>query len=120
LGESQGGKPMFSVYNTTNAHVVTVDSDLDILNAPELESIIKLSCQMPTDRVVVSLSDCKYCDSSALGVFVRYRNALGNRFAIIIPPENHFIQRIFEIAGLRGFLRIYSNVAEALDFVGTA
>lgn len=104
---------MFHVREIDNASLIVVESDLDMQTAPALESTILLAATDDVRRIVVSLEACRYCDSSALAVFIRSKKAYGARFMLIVPPQSQ-TKKIFEITGLVDVLRPCASLDEAL------
>jgi anti-anti-sigma factor len=71
---------MFDVRSQSGVCIIAINSDLDIANAHELESAIALAESASERPIIVSLSECPYCDSSGLAVFVRAKQRLGAHF----------------------------------------
>jgi anti-anti-sigma factor len=95
------------------ANIVHVGGDLEMDDAPELESAINRAAS-DGKRVIVSLVDCGYCGSGSLSVFLFAKRTLGNRLAIVLPGFGT-MRRIFEIAGIVNVLAPYPTLEKALE-----
>jgi len=91
------GGPLFIHEETRNEEIVHVIGDLDFSSVTELEATIVRSVRIGR-TLVVDLSDCRYLEAAALGVFARARRALGKRFHLVIP-ESGIVRRVFDITG---------------------
>lgn len=103
---------MFHVQQRPLASVIEVGDDLDAFSSPALDRAITLA-ESASTPIVVSLEQCAYCDSSALGVLIRAKRRLDDRLYIVVP-EDAMARRIFEIADLIDVLEIIENVPTSL------
>lgn len=94
--------------------LLLVKSDVDFASASNLEAAIKAEGSRPGQRIVVSLVDSNWCDSSGIGVFLRAKRDLGNRFAIVLPSD-HQMRQVFNVTHLTEYLSIYPTRREAID-----
>jgi anti-anti-sigma factor len=106
---------MFPVTTSEAGTVIEVDDQLDIVSVPELETLIKRLGEERPDPIIVSLTKCTYCDSSALSAFVKAHQALKDRFAVVVAPENTLLRRVFEIVGMDQILAVYPSIDAAVD-----
>jgi anti-sigma B factor antagonist len=111
-------RPQFRVdYEKLADHVgiVTLEGEIDIYSAPQFKEVLVNGIEGGARRVIVSLADVTFIDSTALGVLVsgakRVRPRNGS-LDIICTDEN--IIRIFEITGLDRIFGIYPSRAEAV------
>lgn len=103
---------MFRVQYTPLAGLIEIRDDLDASSTPGLDEAMTLAAS-ESNRIVVSLEHCDYCDSSALGVFIRQKKRLGDRL-IIVVPKNITVRRIFEITDLINVLDIADSLPDPL------
>ena len=97
-------------------YVVTVNGELDLYSAPQLESELAKLHQKSVRSVVVDLTECEFIDSTALVLLVKANKRLGAAqagFSIVTPDRN--IRRIFEITGLDRVLTIHQTRAVAMN-----
>lgn len=106
---------MFYVQQRGGRSVIEVRDDLDMLSSPALEaSIILADESAESGRIIVSLAECPYCDSTGLSVLIRAKKRLGSRLAIVVTPGGH-LTRLLEVSGLRETLVPHDSVDAALD-----
>ena len=97
-------------------YVVTVNGELDLYSAPQLESELAGLHQKNVRSVVVDLTECEFIDSSALALLVKANKRLDAAqagFSIVTPDRN--IRRIFEITGFDRVLTIHQTRAVAMN-----
>jgi anti-anti-sigma factor len=94
------------------AAVVRVVGDLDILCCNAFAEALDGAAQGP-GRVIVSLEDCEYCDSSGLLVLIRARKSLGERLVVVVPRDSG-LNRLFDITGLSAGLATVVSLDRAL------
>jgi hypothetical protein len=85
-----------------------------MLSGPQLESVLQLAADAGPARLLISLEDCPYCDSTFLNIVLRTVYRIGTRFAVIVPPGS-LSRRIFEVAGLAAQPFVFDSLAEALE-----
>lgn len=102
------------VDRVSDATIVRVREDLDVLSAPQFENVLRRAEEAGPGRVFVSLEDCPYCDSTFLNIVLRTVHRIGTRFAVIVPPGS-LSRRIFEVAGLATQPFVFDSLAEALE-----
>jgi anti-anti-sigma factor len=106
---------MFPITQSEAGAIVQVEGDLDIVNIPDLEDLLRRLGEERKEKVILSLAGCKYCDSSALSAFVKAQQTLKDRFAVIVPPENELLQRVFAIVGMDQVLAVFPSVEAVVD-----
>ncbi len=105
----------FDVEALGDAEVVYVREEIDFVSAPELQHVVELLANHhPLRRIVISLEDCSYCDSSCISVVLKAAHTLGPRFAVVLPPESA-VRRIFEIVGLTARPYVFESLSDALE-----
>ena len=80
---------------------VSVQGEVDLATAPELEVALERALEAPGRRLVIDLRDVTFLDSTGLALMLRQeRNArAGGRRLIVVkgPPD---VQRVFELTGM--------------------
>lgn len=109
---------MFHVQRHDNASVIEVGSDLDCANSAALDSAIALA-ESGNERIVISLSNCDYCDSSGLSVIFRAKKRLGSRIVIVVPRDRP-ARKMFIITGTIEILDIREDLTTVLNERGLA
>lgn len=89
-----------------------VFGDLDIFNAPELESAIAGSVRIGK-LMVVNLLECGYIDSTIISVLLRARKALGNRLCVIVAKDGS-VMRVLRLTNVDKVLRIVTTMVDAV------
>jgi anti-anti-sigma factor len=72
-------------------------------------------------HVVVDLSDCTFIDSTVIASLIKHASALeerGERFALVIPPEQRHVSRIAQMVRLSEFLAVHDSRDAALASLG--
>jgi anti-anti-sigma factor len=62
--------------------------------------------------VLLDLTDCRFIDSSVIGVVVSEALALrreGHRLELIVPPANRQVTRVIDLIGLRELLVVHDG-----------
>lgn len=98
--------------------VANIRAEIDISNSELLEADL---LELPGDaasRLIVSLSDCAYIDSSGLRVLIRLSNALGTRLAVVAKPGSH-ARRLIDVAGLTRAMSVHDTLDPALISLAT-
>jgi anti-anti-sigma factor len=104
---------VFSVEQYADAVVITPRCDLDPLTRAELASALRTAGQGTSGKVIVSLDECEYADSSALSALAIARRTLGDRLVIVIAP-NASIARVFTVTDFHKVVSIVPSIEEAL------
>jgi anti-sigma B factor antagonist len=105
-----------SAYLGGNAHVVTVEGDLDVSTAPRLRSELARAASEGATEVVVDLLRVPFVDSVALGVLVEASKRTAARGGVFrVVCDDRRIARIIEITGLDRVLHVHSSLREALE-----
>ena len=96
-----------------DAAIVRISEGIDMASAPRLEHVIKTVELSEARRVLLSLEDCPYADSTCLGIVLRASRRIGLRLAVVVPPGT-MVRRIFEITGIANEPYVFGSVEEAL------
>jgi anti-anti-sigma factor len=101
---------MFEVIRGTETTIVNVRGEIDMSTCAPLKTTLGNPSLADAHRVVVSLVECTYMDSTCIAVLVAAQNALRNRLRIVIRPGSA-PARILRVAGLLTFF----TCVEAFD-----
>jgi anti-sigma B factor antagonist len=99
-----------------NTHVVAPHGEIDALTAPTLgRRLLRLADEGKTG-VVVDMSRVTFMDSFGIGVLLNALGCLSTRhvgLVLVCPTER--VTRPFEVTGLKGRLRIFRTLEDALE-----
>jgi anti-anti-sigma factor len=97
-----------------DATIVRVREEIDMLSGPQLETVLRAAEDAGATRLLISLEDCPYCDSTFLNMVLRIAYRIGTRLGVVAPPGS-LSRRIFDVAGLGTQPFVFDSVAEALE-----
>jgi anti-sigma B factor antagonist len=100
-------------YERSEATVVTVAGELDILTAPKFSASIDEVVRRRARDVVVDLSETRFVDSAGLQVLLSAQRRVTRRaqwLALICPPGP--VRRVIELARLTETLGVLSSLNE--------
>lgn len=101
-----------------DAHVVSVNGDLDLHTAPRLEGELEGLRADGARKVIVDLIDVPFIDSTALGVLVRAaKQARASGAKLILVSNDPRTLRVLEITGLNRVFTIERSLADAVGAV---
>ena len=103
---------MFDVQKRGGSVIVAVSGDVDVLTSEAFRDAI-VESERDAERVVISLLDCSYLDSTGLTVLIAAQRRLGDRLTVVVAPAGN-VRKIIEIASLAQFLRIVPSLDQAL------
>lgn len=95
--------------------IVTLAGELDHDTAPELRPVLGAPLDDGVQRLVVDLTELRFCDSTGLNLLLRARldaEALGLRLELAGPVA--IVARLFAITGVDGVFLIHSDLGAAL------
>ena len=78
--------------------VVTVEGELDVATAPDLEKVL-VEASLTDGPLFVDLTPTTFLDSTGLKVLVRCARQLDGRFTLVCPADNHPVMRVVNFAG---------------------
>ena len=105
-----------SAYLGGDAHVVTVEGELDIAAVPALRDELRRIDGDGGQDVIVDLLAVPFVDSVALGLLVEASKRMKARGGVFrIVSDDRRIARIIEITGLDRVLRRHSTLRDALE-----
>jgi anti-sigma B factor antagonist len=107
-----------SAYLGADAHVVTVEGELDIATVPGLrKELTRIDTEGGRD-VIVDLLAVPFVDSVALGLLVEMSKRMTARRGVLrLVSDDRRIARIIEITGLDRILRCHTTLREALESI---
>jgi anti-sigma B factor antagonist len=100
--------------SSSGVMVMSLDGQLDIDTAPQLQAALDQLRAASTTRVVVDVAGLAFCDSiglSALLVAARYCAESGGFLRLANPTP--FLQRVCTVVGIAHALTMYRSVADA-------
>jgi anti-anti-sigma factor len=106
---------MFDLEKRGSTTIVHVRGDIDVLTSEAFRDAV-IAAERAADRIVISMLDCQYLDSTGLTVLIAAQRRLGERLAIVIADQGN-VRKIIEIASLAQFLRIVPSLDEAVGAV---
>jgi anti-sigma B factor antagonist len=101
--------------DTDGVHVLALVGDLDLTAAPYLASRLDAARSDGVRRILVDLSDLRFCDSSGLRALVgaaRELRIAGGRLTVACPGAGP-VARLLDLTGTREALNVYEDVAVA-------
>ena len=101
-----------------DAHVVSVNGDLDLYTAPRLQSELDVLWEDGAQKVIVDLVDVPFIDSTALGVLVRAaKRSRAVHGQLILVSNDPRTLRVLEITGLSRVFVVERSLADAVGAV---
>lgn len=101
-----------TVRQDDDAFVLGVSGDLDLESIAPLVTALAEAGGAGEGPVVLDLSGVGFADSSTVNVLLRAHSELGPRLRIARPSA--FVERLFDVIGLRQALPVYDTVEDAL------
>jgi anti-anti-sigma factor len=111
-GRSAVSKPVGELQQHRDVHVLAVTEEIDIANADAFEEAAGAALRS-NPKLVISLENCHYIDSSGLRVLIRLSNRTDIHFAVVVPPGTQ-TRRIFDLAGLEEQMPLFDTLEDAL------
>jgi anti-sigma B factor antagonist len=105
----------FPVKVISGVPIMTAPRELDMSNAPELESALRAAAPDGTGTLVIDMSLTTFCDSAALHTLLTARNRFrvgGGDLVLVIAGGA--VLRVFEITGADRLIRHVTSLEEAL------
>ncbi len=93
--------------------VISVRGELDRLSVARLEELAERPTGRASYAIVLDLSNCTYCDSSALSLFVQMHQRLNGRFAFVLPEEHVLLRNLLELVGMTQLISMFPSVESA-------
>src|SRR3954451_2345300 len=95
--------------------VLHLKGELDADTAATLHSTLADLLERPVPRIVVDLSDLKFCDSVGLSAFITSKQVIAARGGwLSFAGANPFLSQLMETVGLSRYFAIFPDVDEAI------
>jgi anti-sigma B factor antagonist len=87
--------------NGAGGALLTVQGEVDLVTAPELQAALESALPPERARVVIDLRGVTFLDSTGLALLLRYdrKAAMAGRRVVVVKGPPH-VQRAFELTGL--------------------
>ena len=95
--------------------VLHLRGELDADTAVELHKTLAELLERPVPRIVVDLSDLKFCDSVGLSAFITSKHVITDRGGwLSFAGGNPFLVQLMETVGLSRYFAIFPEVDDAI------
>ncbi|RZU50737.1 SpoIIAA-like anti-anti-sigma regulatory factor [Krasilnikovia cinnamomea] len=95
--------------------VLRLTGELDADTAPTLRAKLTELLERPVPRIVVDLTDLKFCDSIGLSAFIVSKEVITARGGwMSFAGANPFLVRLMETVGLSRYFAIFPEVEDAI------
>jgi anti-sigma B factor antagonist len=95
--------------------VLHLRGELDAETAAQLHATLADLLERPVPRIVVDLSDLKFCDSVGLSAFITCKQVITARGGwLSFAGANPFLSQLMETVGLSRYFAIFPEVDDAI------
>jgi anti-sigma B factor antagonist len=95
--------------------VLHLKGELDADTAVKLHTTLADLLERPVPRIVVDLSELKFCDSVGLSAFITCKQVIAARGGwLSFAGANPFLTRLLETVGLSRYFAIFPDVDDAI------
>jgi anti-sigma B factor antagonist len=95
--------------------VLHLRGELDADTAEMLRSTLTDLLERPVPKIVVDLTDLKFCDSIGLSAFITSKQLITDRGGwLSFAGANQFLVRLLETVGLSRYFAIFPEVEDAI------
>jgi anti-sigma B factor antagonist len=95
--------------------VLHLRGELDSDTASQLRATLEGLMERPVPRIVVDLSDLKFCDSVGLSAFITSKQVITARGGwLSFAGANPFLTQLMETVGLSRYFAIFPEVDDAI------
>jgi anti-anti-sigma factor len=95
--------------------VLRLSGELDADTATKLHELLAELLERPVPRIVVDLSDLKFCDSVGLSAFITAKHVIAARGGwLSFAGPNRFLVGLLETVGLSRYFAIFRDVDDAI------
>ena len=95
--------------------VLRLSGELDADTATQLHQLLAELLERPVPRIVVDLSDLKFCDSVGLSAFITAKQVVAARGGwLSFAGANRFLVSLLETVGLSRYFVIFPEVDDAI------
>lgn len=103
------------VTDRSDVAVLHLQGELDADTANQLHSLLAGLLERSVPRIVVDLSDLKFCDSVGLSAFIISKQVIAVRGGWLrFAGANPFLMQLLETVGLSRYFAIFPAVADAI------
>ncbi|MFI7543091.1 STAS domain-containing protein [Actinoplanes sp. NPDC049599] len=96
--------------------VLRLSGELDADTTTRLHELLAELLERPVPRIVVDLSDLKFCDSVGLSAFITAKQVIVARGGwLSFAGANRFLVSLLETVGLSRYFAIFPDVEEAIE-----
>ena len=98
--------------------VLRLTGELDADTAMTLHSMLAGLLERPVPRIVVDLSELKFCDSVGLSAFITCKQIIAARGGCLsFAGANPFLTQLLQTVGLSRYFAIYPEIDDAIAAV---
>ena len=95
--------------------VLQLCGELDADTAGQLHAALAGLLDRPVPRIVVDLTELKFCDSVGLSAFITSKQVIAARGGwLSFAGANHFLSQLMETVGLARYFAIFPEVDDAI------
>ncbi|MFI6078305.1 STAS domain-containing protein [Actinoplanes sp. NPDC051343] len=95
--------------------VLHLQGELDADTANQLHETLAGLLERPVPRIVVDLTDLKFCDSVGLSAFITSKQVIAARGGwLSFAGANPFLSQLMETVGLSRYFAIFPEVDDAI------
>jgi anti-sigma B factor antagonist len=99
----------------SNVAVLQLSGELDADTATKLHSVMADLLERPVPRIVVDLTDLKFCDSVGLSAFITSKQVITARGGwLSFAGANPFLTQLMETVGLSRYFAIFPDIDGAI------
>jgi anti-sigma B factor antagonist len=84
--------------------VVTLEGEVDLCAAPELEATLNRVAATDASSIVVDLDRVSFMDSAGVHVLLQFSLAQGTGARVALTRGSRQVQRLFEVTGVERYL----------------
>lgn len=100
---------------SSDVAVLRLRGELDVDTTSKLHDLVAELLERPVPRIVVDLTDLKFCDSVGLSAFITAKQVIVARGgSLSFAGANQFLTRLLGTVGLSRYFAIYPNVDDAI------
>ena len=98
--------------------VLQVMGEMDVFTSPAVRDGVHEAVAAGRRRMVLDLSQVRFCDSSGIGVLIASRRLMRScqgEVRLVMPEEGTHVNRVFGVLGVRRLFDISPDLASALE-----
>lgn len=119
-GSNDPAAPL-SVVTRWSDHVLVMEvvGEVELLNAPRVESAIMIAFDMRPEILILDFSGVTFLSSAGLAVLVRARNRAGTDIGFRVVADGPATVRPIQLTGLDQEIEVFSSQEQALAVAGS-